>query len=32
MRDHLTYFQPDGAIVLAVDDYSHVPAGGNRNS
>lgn len=32
LREHLTYFQPDGAIVLAVDDYSHVPAGGNRNS
>ncbi|KIL69297.1 glycoside hydrolase family 16 protein [Amanita muscaria Koide BX008] len=29
---NLTYVQPDGVTMLAVDDYSDVPAGGNRNS
>lgn len=28
----LSYVQPNGVTVFAVDDYSDVPVGGNRNS
>ncbi len=29
---NLSYVQSNGVTVLAVDDYSDVPAGGSRNS